>query len=340
MSYTDNISTLTKKEITELLPLLDNARVGLIGDLCLDVYWEADMKKSELSRETPHYPLPVVEERFNPGGASNVACNIAALCPAVLSVVGVVGRDWRGITLISELRARGIDTSLIISDESRVTNTYIKPMRHGISDVVYEDPRLDFENYSYLSEECEARLLESLNKMADKVDVICVADQFKYGCITPKIREKLSELGANGKTVIVDSRDHAPEYKNVTLKPNEVEASRLFGDGSEATLDELASLASKIAARNGRLTLTTLGKCGCFVAEGDTVTRVPAMEVEPPIDFCGAGDTFLSGFATFLAGGADAVTAARCANLCSAVTIKKIATTGTASREELIAAAK
>ena len=146
MSYIDNISVLTKDEITELLPLLDNARVGLIGDLCLDVYWEADMKKSELSRETPHHPLPVVEERFNPGGASNVACNIAALRPKSLSVVGVVGKDWRGITLLSELDARGIDTSLIITDESRVTNTYIKPMRHGISDVVYEDPRLDFEN--------------------------------------------------------------------------------------------------------------------------------------------------------------------------------------------------
>lgn len=340
MAYIDSIKPLTKKELESLLPCLDNARVGLIGDLCLDIYWDADMKKSELSRETPHHPLPVVSERFNPGGASNVAANIAALEPAVLSVVGVIGNDWRGTILLNELSARGIDTKLIVKDSERVTNTYIKPMRHGISDVVYEDPRLDFENYTALSVECEEKLLTALDKMAEQVDVICVADQFRCGCITPRIRERLGQLGAMGKTVIVDSRDHAPEYENVTLKPNEVEASRLFGNGGEATLDELSVLAQKIAERNGKLTLTTLGKYGCFVADKKSVVRVPAMEVEPPIDFCGAGDTFMSGFAAFFAGGASATDAARAANLCSSVTIKKIATTGTATRGELFEAAK
>lgn len=33
-----------------------NARIGIIGDFCVDIYWHADMRKSELSRETPHYP--------------------------------------------------------------------------------------------------------------------------------------------------------------------------------------------------------------------------------------------------------------------------------------------
>ena len=40
---------------------IDRARVGVIGDFCLDVYWLADMTRSELSRETPHFPLPVVQ---------------------------------------------------------------------------------------------------------------------------------------------------------------------------------------------------------------------------------------------------------------------------------------
>ena len=34
------------------------------GDGCLDVYWHADMTRSELSRETPHHNLPVVQEVF------------------------------------------------------------------------------------------------------------------------------------------------------------------------------------------------------------------------------------------------------------------------------------
>lgn len=329
---------LIRTGLAELLQKVDHARVGLIGDLCLDLYWLADMKLSELSRETPHYPLPVVEERFAPGGAGNAANNIAALKPAKLLVVGLVGEDWRGGLLLSALEAAGIDCSCIIRDADRVTNTYIKPLRRGISDVVYEDPRLDFESREPVSSQTEARVLAALEAMAAQVDVICVSDQMKYGCITPAVRTRLSELGGAGKTVIVDSRDRAADYTNVTLKPNEVEASRAFGDGSVSGLEQLSLLAEKIAAKCGRTALMTLGEHGCFVADADSVTLCPACKVEPPIDFCGAGDTFLAGYGTLLAAGASPLQAAQIACLCSAVTIKKIGTTGTAAREEVLAA--
>ena len=77
--YKMNETPLSREELAALLHRVDGARVGLIGDLCLDLYWLADMKLSELSRETPHYPLPIVEERFAPGGAGNVATNIFRL---------------------------------------------------------------------------------------------------------------------------------------------------------------------------------------------------------------------------------------------------------------------
>lgn len=75
---------LTREELKRRLEAVDGAKICLIGDFCLDIYWHADMRLSELSRETPHYPLPIVEERFSPGGAGNVACNIAALRPGSL----------------------------------------------------------------------------------------------------------------------------------------------------------------------------------------------------------------------------------------------------------------
>ena len=103
-------------------------------------------------------------------------------------------------------------------------------------------------------------------------------------------------------------------------------------------LDALSALASDISAKNGKTTLITLGEKGCFVAEGETVIRCPACSVEPPIDFCGAGDTFLSGYGTLLASGATSLQAAQVACLCSSVTIKKMGETGTASREEVLSA--
>ena len=334
--YKMNEKALTCAELKELLNHVDNARIGLIGDLCLDMYWIADMKLSELSRETPHYPLPVVSERYAPGGAGNAANNIAALKPGHLSVIGLVGTDWRGSLLIRALKENGIDCSYVVQDDSIMTNTYIKPLRCGISDVVYEDPRLDFENRAPISTECEDKVLAALNEAIEQVDVLCVSDQMKFGCITPRIRERLCELGRSGKTIIVDSRDHAADYCDVTVKPNEVESSRAFGNGEVLELDELSVLAEEIYKRNNKTTLMTLGDRGCFVVEDGTVVRCPACKVEPPIDFCGAGDTFLAGYGTLLAGGATPAQAAQVATLCSAVTIKKIGTTGTATRDEVL----
>lgn len=329
---------LSRERLWALLQSVDGARVGLIGDLCLDMYWEADMRLSELSRETPHFPLPIYAERYSPGGAGNAASNIASLRPGRLRVLGVVGEDWRGDLLRKAFLERGIDDGGLVRAPGLVTNTYIKPLRHGISGVVYEDPRLDFENRAPLDEENEAKLLAALERVAREVDVLCVSDQLRFGCVTPRVRERICRMGAEGLTVIVDSRDRAALYHHVTVKPNEVEASRAFGSGEALELSALAELARAIRQTNDRLTLVTLGEHGCFVADGERVVRCPACPVEPPIDFVGAGDTFLAGFGTLLAAGAAPIEAAQVATLASAVTIKKIGTTGTASREEVLAA--
>jgi len=81
----------------------------------------------------------------------------------------------------------------------------------------------------------------------------------------------------------------------------------------------------------------TLGERGCLLAEqGRIPVHVPAVPVEPPLDICGAGDSFLSLFALALAAGLAAPDAAAMASLASAVTIQKLGQTGTASRAEIL----
>ena len=326
---------MNKQELTQLLSKVTDGRVGLIGDLCLDLYWVADMKKSQLSRETPHFPLPVVQERYAPGGAGNVACNMAALKPGKLVVLGVIGADWRGGLLVQSLQEQGIATDRIITANDRVTNTYIKPLRTGISDVVYEDPRLDFENYTPLSESTENKLLDLLEKTAKEVDVLCVSDQMEHGCITPKIREYLCKLGKQGLTVIVDSRSRGGLYDHVILKPNEVEAAAILGEKFH-TLEDAHRMCKALSEKTGAAAVITLGDRGSMLCEEGKTIHCPAHKVEPPVDFCGAGDTFLSGLGVFLAAGASLHQAARAATLCSAVTVKKLHTTGTATAEEIL----
>ena len=321
------------------LERLGKGRIGVIGDFCLDVYWHADMTKSELSRETPHFPLPVVEERLSPGGAGNVVMNLLALAPKSVSAVGVFGADWRGATLKDLLRQAGADVSGVVTDSARVTNTYVKPLRKGFSEqVVYEDPRLDFTNYDALAASTERRLLSALARLAKKVDVLCVCDQMPFGCITPKIRAQIVALGRAGLTVIVDSRDRIGLYTDVIVKPNEIESARAFK--GEIPETDFGRLATALEARTGRPAIVTAGEKGCYVSEKGRVTHVKACTVTGEIDFCGAGDTFLSGLAASTAAGFALADAARIACCCSAVTIGKLKTTGTADRQELAATLK
>ena len=318
------------------LKKLGKGRIGVIGDFCLDVYWHADMTKSELSRETPHFPLPVVQERLSPGGAGNVVANLLALEPKRVYAVGVFGDDWRGIALKGLLEKAGADISGVVTDSSRVTNTYIKPLRKGFADnVVYEDPRLDFTNYEPLAAATEKRLLSLLDRVAKKVDVLCVCDQMPCGCVTDAVRCRIRELGAAGLAVIVDSRDRIGLYADAVVKPNEIEAARVFKGKVKAT--DFEKLAKMMEARTGCPAIVTAGERGCYVSQNARVTHVPACKVTGEIDFCGAGDTFLSALAAATAGGIALVDAAHIACCASAVTIKKLKTTGTASRRELSA---
>lgn len=331
---------LDEDRLAGILTAIRNIRIGIVGDVCLDIYWLADMTKSELSRETPHFPLPVTEERVAPGAGGNVAANMAALRPQKVFVVTLVGRDWRRELLLHELAKRAVDTRGVVASETRITNAYCKPMRKGFSDLQYEDPRIDFDNFRPPGEEDERHLLETLDKIAPDIDVLCVSDQYQYGCITGRVREKIRDLARRGLLVVADSRNRIREFSEIILKPNEIEAFKAVrrkGDPRTATLEEQAAIARELAEMNQAKVCMTLGEKGCIYAERHNLVRIPAWKGEPPLDICGAGDTFLAAFASALASGAEAWEAAFLGNLAAAVTIKKINMTGTASPEEIAA---
>ena len=76
--------------MTSAVPSFGNARLLVAGDVMLDRYWQG-----ATSRISPEAPVPVVQIRKDetrPGGAANVALNIAAL-GARVHLLGVVGAD-------------------------------------------------------------------------------------------------------------------------------------------------------------------------------------------------------------------------------------------------------
>lgn len=317
------------------LTRIDNVKIGVLGDLALDIYWYADMKKSELSRETPHYPLPVVKEVMSLGAGGNAAANIAALRPGKLAVCGIIGDDWRGAILRQKLAEIGADTAGLVPEPGRFTQAYCKPMRMGISDVVYEDPRLDFAACEDPKPETEQAVLAWLDQVDGMLDVLCVCDQFHHGIVTESVLERLYRM----KTpVLVDSRYRIGRFAvKGALKPNEDECRAALAAMGVEDADTPDAMAKALAERTGADVLLTLGEKGSLFmpADGTKCFRTPAAEVEGPLDICGAGDTSLAAFACLMAAGASPREAAETAVCASAVTIRKIGTTGTASREEI-----
>ena len=124
-----------------------------------------------------------------------MACNLRALGVGELTVISVIGDDWRGFLLRDCFAKRGIDTGRLIVSQGRVTPCYCKPLRAGISETVYEDPRIDFENFDPISAGDEDRVLAALDEAAGRCDVIAVCDQYRHGVLTGRVRARLAEIG-------------------------------------------------------------------------------------------------------------------------------------------------
>ncbi len=326
--------------LKQILAGLARVRAGLAGDLALDAYWHADLTKSELSLETPHFPLPVVQESYAPGAGGNVAANLAALGLKSVAAAGVIGQDWRGRLLAEELFARNIAIDGLIKSDDRVTNAYIKPYRRGFADLEYEDPRLDFTNHSSQSELLDQVLARQLTALARHLDVLCLSDQFQYGCLGPAVQKAALELARQGLLVLVDSRYRIGMYPGCLLKPNAAECAQALGkdmNTENAGLEQLAGLALELAAKTTSTVCLTAGARGCFLTGPDqgAVSHVPVFPVQPPLDICGAGDSFMATFAACLGAGATKAEAAFLANAAAAVTVKKLKQTGTASLREI-----
>jgi len=87
------------------LPSLQTVHVLVVGDLMLDRYWIGDARR--VSQEAPVPVVDVTHTDDRPGGAANVALNVASL-GARCTLVGLVGDDEAGRKLRSALTAAGV----------------------------------------------------------------------------------------------------------------------------------------------------------------------------------------------------------------------------------------
>ncbi len=307
----------------------------------------ADPSLDEPSIETGLTARQVVEIRKIPGAAGTVTNNLAALGVGRIDAVGLIGEDGQGYELMQGLSQTGVDVSGLIQLKDRFTPTYIKPMVRAASGEV-ELERIDIKNRAVTSKEVEHQLADALwsrlhpNMAHDPVNAIIIADQVSErncGVITDHMQAVLGDMATKQPqvTFFADSRLRIGEFSSVIIKPNKFEAANAISNShaGDVSLDQAMAFGRVLAARNGKTVFVTVGEDGILACTPTTVSHVPTFPAEGPVDIVGAGDSTTAGIVCALCAGASPAEAAFIGNLCAAVTIHKLGTTGTATPLEL-----
>ena len=292
-------------------------RVLVIGDVMLDSYVHGSA-----DRLSPEAPVPVLRwarDQKVPGGAANVAANIAALGGQV-SVVGIVGADQGGAELEAALAAFGGRISpAFLTDPRRPTTVKLRLVAGG-----QQLLRLDREDAGPISPALEAQLIALVSEQIGRADAVVLSD-YRKGVLTDKlIRHTIEACRAANRLLIVDpKRRFFDIYQGAdVLTPNRRELGEATGLPAET--DEAVEAAGAVAAdATGAAILVTRSEKGMsLIRSGQAAVhlRTTAREV---FDVSGAGDTVVAALALALAADVPLAQAMRIANASAGVVVRK-----------------
>jgi D-beta-D-heptose 7-phosphate kinase/D-beta-D-heptose 1-phosphate adenosyltransferase len=329
--------TLPISRVRQLLSAAGRARVTVLGDVMLDQFlW------GSVARISPEAPVPVVEferESFIPGGAGNVARNLAHLRVAT-ELLGVSGHDDAARRLHRLLTQDGVGCSGLLSCSNRATSIKTRIIAHRQQVV-----RVDRETRRDLDDKTAARLLAALANSLRRADALILGDYAKGVITQPLLDETRRLCRARGIWLSVDPKpSHLLNLSGLSLlTPNRKEAFELAGlpderHGAEPSRDPgLRRVADKLLADlQPALLLITLGEQGLLLCQrGQEPFHVPTAAREV-FDVSGAGDTLIASFTLAIVAGASPVEAAFFSNHAAGVVVGKIGT-ATVTPDELLA---
>jgi rfaE bifunctional protein kinase chain/domain len=289
------------------------AKVPIVGDVMLDRYWFGDVE-----RISPEAPVPVVkiarsEER--PGGAANVARNVAALGANAI-LLSATGKDEPGDALCRLLDSDRIRASFLRDDALKTT---VKLRVIGRQQQLL---RIDFE--SPPPHELLAAHLSEFDRMLADADALVLSDYGKGGLA--HIATMIERGRAAGKPVLVDPKgDDWERYRGASvITPNRGEFRQVAGRArDEEDLGRRAQALRKDLALDALLLTRSEEGMSLFTDAGALTIPAQALEV---FDVSGAGDTVIATLGTLLAAGASLPDAMAIANEAAGIVVGKLGT--------------
>ena len=299
------------RSVTIRIPDFSKTHVVVAGDVMLDRYLFGST-----GRISPEAPVPVVhvnQTDDRPGGAANVAVNLASL-GATTRLLGLVGEDAAAATLESILTQRGIVCDFArAKDRPTITKTRVQSRGQQLI-------RLDEENVALMASDAMVAALK--NSLAGAGAV--VLSDYGKGALSD-VAELISICRNAGVPVLVDpkGRDFSKYRGASVITPNQTEFEAVAGVCE--TDDELVDRARRmIDELELSALLITRSEKGMLLLENGGEPLFLSTQAREVYDVTGAGDTVIATLAGALASGQELASAAALANLAAGLVVRKI----------------
>jgi D-beta-D-heptose 7-phosphate kinase/D-beta-D-heptose 1-phosphate adenosyltransferase len=297
--------------VTLTIPDFSTARVLVVGDVMLDRYLFGGTR-----RISPEAPVPVVHvDEFDdrPGGAANVAVNMARLGTRTL-LLGAVGDDDEATALRRSLDDRGVACRFeAIAGWPTITKTRVQSRGQQLI-------RLDREDRLMSGSE---RLTAVLASELDDADAVVLSDYGKGSL--EDVAAMISACRRRNVPVFVDPKGADFEkYRGATLlTPNQGEFEAVAGNCD--TDDDLTRKARAMIDRlDLEALLVTRSEKGMLLLQRGDEPQFLSTRAREVYDVTGAGDTVIAVLAAALATGETLTSAAALANLAAGLVVGKI----------------
>lgn len=296
------------------LPDFRRAGVLVVGDVMLDRYWYGPT-----NRISPEAPVPVVkvdtiEER--PGGAANVAMNIASL-GAVSRLVGLTGIDDAARALSAKLNEVNVRCDFV-SVPTHPTITKLRVLSRNQQLI-----RLDFEEgFDGVDPQ---PMIERIQQALPNIGALVLSDYAK-GALT-HVQTMIQTAKAAGVPVLIDPKGtDFSRYRGATLlTPNLSEFEAVVGRCKNE--QELVERGMRLVAdyQLSALLITRSEQGMTLLQPGKAPLNLPT-QAQEVYDVTGAGDTVIGVLAAALAAGNPLEEACFLANAAAGVVVGKLGT--------------
>lgn len=311
--------------MNHLIPDFTKASVLVIGDVMLDRYWFGDA-----ARISPEAPVPVVNVKQmddRPGGAGNVALNIASL-GAQATIIGVAGHDEAGRILNEQLLAAHVKTAIQYFDKTpTVTKLRVLSRNQQLIRLDFEEKFLNFDT---------TLLLHAFESHLPHCNLVILSDYNKGTlCCLPE----LIQLARQARVpVLADPKgNNFKIYRHANIiTPNLKEFETIVGTchSDQEIVNKGRALLEELHIET--LLLTRGDRGMSLISNTAEAIHLPAHAREV-FDVTGAGDTVIATAGTALAAGATLPEAMQLANLAASLVVAKLGA-ATISAPELQAA--